>query len=777
MLYSVCCSARRRKERLPLSATSSSSQPTTHLPPAPPVSVSGVCHACPERLGDLVGALDPIFLSPVRPPHSPPNSHGIISFADPHPLNPVVSIFYKNIGGQGGMVNQLSIVGDVQTLKRSNVQTFQRVSELSPLCSSSYALFSATGFPQLFWNQFLAHSFHRDGGVPPSRSLSPSIGPLSLCPPNSFRMRSSKNLSSLLSLTPLQSISISPGIAAKSFGMRSSTHFSPNSFRMRSSKKSGGRGLRVNWAATSTRRPKHIARKNQIVSNRGCNSLPSSFEHDAVFDALHKLHLDFGLLVGHAFGGFRRHDQRLWAIGQIKRALELQRLDAALLAGILLQRGLEHLRLGVQLVGDIRRQHRHHHRHRGLDLDADLCAVMVRREPAVHFQEGRQLILLFDLPGPPKLRLDAIFHTQPAEVLDVHVVGRLELPLGRFPLRQYRRDSRDSRAHCALDPIIRVQDRAESGKHRVIGTIALVANDERHRHRRDETRISGLHHMFSGAQLLQVVQALGMLHRPVPLFGARQEYRDRQLRFDVHLHIAAVSARVIRLPSVIVSGVQPHILLIAGQPVENSFLAKRRPGQRTHQQKREEERHFDVSHSAIIFGAAPPHPQASRANLSPGSILINGTGTPTLRFDAPKNAPLARTFRASNFIFLISSLWFRPRSFPCPTLPSHADLRRIRLIALILHGLQRRRAQRLLVRILRQIAIAPNHLFTVHNAHQPLGLARVPGNFHLIRTHSHLLLRFLRASFLYIHFVPSASAAYPYSRSRCSAKALLESFT
>src|SRR6266849_5531627 len=74
MLYSVCCSAWRRKERLPLSTTSPSSQPTTHLPPAPPFSVSGVCHACPERLGDLVGALDPIFLSPVRPPHYPPKS-------------------------------------------------------------------------------------------------------------------------------------------------------------------------------------------------------------------------------------------------------------------------------------------------------------------------------------------------------------------------------------------------------------------------------------------------------------------------------------------------------------------------------------------------------------------------------------------------------------------------------------------------------------------------------------------------------------------------------
>ncbi len=132
MLYSVCCSARRRKERLPLSATSSSSQPTTHLPSAPPFSVSGVCHACPERLGDLVGALDPIFLSPVRPPHYPPKP---------------------------------------------------------------------------------------------------------------FRMRRPRNLSSRFSLTPLQSISISPGIAAKSFRMRSSTHFSSNSFRMRRSKKRWGEGF------------------------------------------------------------------------------------------------------------------------------------------------------------------------------------------------------------------------------------------------------------------------------------------------------------------------------------------------------------------------------------------------------------------------------------------------------------------------------------------------------------------------------------------------------
>ena len=34
-------------------------------------------------------------------PHYPPNSFPLNLFADPHSLTPVVSIFYKNMGGQG----------------------------------------------------------------------------------------------------------------------------------------------------------------------------------------------------------------------------------------------------------------------------------------------------------------------------------------------------------------------------------------------------------------------------------------------------------------------------------------------------------------------------------------------------------------------------------------------------------------------------------------------------------------------------------------------------
>ena len=93
-----------------------------------------------------------------------------------------------------------------------------------------------------------------------------------------------------------------------------------------------------------------------------------------------------------------------------------------------------------------------------------------------------------------------------------------------------------------------------------------------------------------------------MLQRCVPLFRVRQKNRDRQLRFDIHLHVAAVSARMIRLPGVIVGGVQPHIFLISGLPVENAIrlLARRGSSEGAGQQKCQKGGHFGVSHSNSI---------------------------------------------------------------------------------------------------------------------------------------------------------------------------------
>ena len=48
----------------------------------------------PKFLAHVITSLRPYVLSPKSLPHN--------SFADPHPLNPVASIPYKNIGGAGG---------------------------------------------------------------------------------------------------------------------------------------------------------------------------------------------------------------------------------------------------------------------------------------------------------------------------------------------------------------------------------------------------------------------------------------------------------------------------------------------------------------------------------------------------------------------------------------------------------------------------------------------------------------------------------------------------
>jgi hypothetical protein len=60
-----------------------------------------------------------------------------------------------------------------------DIPTFRRSFNLSPFLSCFYTLFCATGHLQLLWNQFVANSFHREGGCTPcSRILSRPDSPL-----------------------------------------------------------------------------------------------------------------------------------------------------------------------------------------------------------------------------------------------------------------------------------------------------------------------------------------------------------------------------------------------------------------------------------------------------------------------------------------------------------------------------------------------------------------------------------------------------------------------
>src|SRR5712692_7685917 len=48
----------------------------------------------------------------------------------------------------------------------------------TPLSSNAYRLSYTTGAPQLFWNQCVPHSFHRDGGCTPSPGIQDLLTPV-----------------------------------------------------------------------------------------------------------------------------------------------------------------------------------------------------------------------------------------------------------------------------------------------------------------------------------------------------------------------------------------------------------------------------------------------------------------------------------------------------------------------------------------------------------------------------------------------------------------------
>src|SRR5690349_12412183 len=101
-----------------------------------------------------------------------------------------------------------------------------------------------------------------------------------------------------------------------------------------------------------------------------------------------------------------------------------------------------------------------------------------------------------------------------------------------------------------------------------------------------------------------------------------------------------------------------------------------------------------------------------------------------------------------------------PRGHPLPALTAHAHQGGVGFIAFVLNGLLRRSGNSLLISILGQIAVAANYFFPIYNSNEPLGLACIPGNFHLIRTHICLLC----APFLYHSSSLSRTATPPFGR-------------
>src|SRR5712664_2138346 len=75
-------------------------------------------------------SLDSFSRPTPTPRHPSPKSHGIKSFADPHPLNPVASILYKNSGGKG--VPPGSSAGLPQEARRASAFLFNHLRDAHP---------------------------------------------------------------------------------------------------------------------------------------------------------------------------------------------------------------------------------------------------------------------------------------------------------------------------------------------------------------------------------------------------------------------------------------------------------------------------------------------------------------------------------------------------------------------------------------------------------------------------------------------------------------------
>jgi hypothetical protein len=119
-------------------------------------------------------------LTPVPLPDCPPNSHGIISFADPHPLNSVVSYRYKIIGEGGAAFPRRS---GVQTCGRiivfpSYPLPFHTIAHSFARCKNSTLFFSIDCAlfaqntrggvpPSLPFQLSTVHSRHEHGRIPP----------------------------------------------------------------------------------------------------------------------------------------------------------------------------------------------------------------------------------------------------------------------------------------------------------------------------------------------------------------------------------------------------------------------------------------------------------------------------------------------------------------------------------------------------------------------------------------------------------------------------------
>src|SRR5216684_3186735 len=204
-----------------------------------------------------------------------------------------------------------------------------------------------------------------------------------------------------------------------------------------------------------------------------------------MLDALYRVGLDSGFLVAGKID-VGQDQQRLRAIGDVKRAVEAHGLDATFLAPGLVERVGEGYGLVVDLVGKMRWQQSDRQRDGRLDLHAEFLAVVVWRHQTVDLGCRRDLVFFVENAAPVELRLKATV------VLDVKIVGGKELPRSRS------------------------EDGANGGEDGLLGPALIAESDDHGPFRGKMTLVNRAGDMLLHAEEAEIRRGSGVLHGGVP---------------------------------------------------------------------------------------------------------------------------------------------------------------------------------------------------------------------------------------------------------------------
>src|SRR5579859_5837012 len=227
-----------------------------------------------------------------------------------------------------------------------------------------------------------------------------------------------------------------------------------------------------------------------------------------MFDALYRLGLDSGFLVAGKID-VGEDQQRLRAVGDVERAVEVHRLDAAFLAAGLVEGVSEGYRLVVDLVGQMRGEQGDGQGNGRLDVDAEFLAVVVGSHQTVDLGRRRDLVFFVQDAAPMELRLKATV------VLDVEIVGVDELPRARS------------------------EDGADGGDDGLLGPALIAEGDDHGAIGGKMTFVNRAGDVLPHADEAEMRRSFGVLHGGVPFVGPSHGHRDRISGVNLHVHVAA----------------------------------------------------------------------------------------------------------------------------------------------------------------------------------------------------------------------------------------------